>query len=421
MDYNTVSFFIIGTELTRGIIEDKHTATLALELSHLGFDVARSVIVPDDGSIEKMLDDCINDSDVVIITGGLGPTTDDMTRKIIAEAAGVSLVLSQPAWDALYRRVGENIHGANERQAYIPEGFKLLENPNGTAPGFLGYTRRGDRDVLLVSMPGPPREMQPMFFNLVLPYLARLRGHKSMVRDEYSVFLISESKLEELCNQCQMPGVIVGDRFQNYKISLYLSGGTEENRRTMERRLYELISEDLMVSGEHESFDLLCDYLREHGLTLSSAESCTSGWFAKQMTEVSGSSAWYWGGANTYSEDAKTKLLGVGKDLLAKYSVYSHECVKAMAEGILKLSGTDVAIAVSGVAGPSGGNAENGVGTVYFGLASKTMETQTVRLDFSLTRRDFIRKRSTIAASILALLYLKGERLLDRTKKWQYI
>lgn len=421
MTYSTVSLFIIGTELTRGIIEDKHTSRLCTELSHLGFDVLRSVIVPDDGSIEKMLDLCVSDSDVVIITGGLGPTSDDMTRRIIAEEAGVPLAKDKQAWDTLYKRVGERIHGANEQQTYIPQGFSLLENPLGTAPGFLGFVKKQDHDVLLISMPGPPREMQPMFYNLVLPYLSRLLGHTTPQRDEYSVYLIAESKLEELCDACKKPGVVWGTRFQPYKISLYLSGGTDSDRAQMEHDLRQVIGSELMVDGEHDSADVLCDYLREHGMTVSTAESCTSGLLSTLLTANPGSSSWYWGGAATYTEDAKIKLLDVPADLIDKHSVYSSECAAAMAEGIQKKADSDIAVAISGIAGPDGGSDENPIGTVYFGLASKNNKTQSVKLRFSSNGRDYIRRRAAVAATILAMIYLDGGQLLDRTSKWQYI
>lgn len=421
MKYNTVSLFIIGTELTRGIIEDKHTSRLCTELTHLGFEVLRSIIVPDDGSTEKMLDRCLADSDIVIITGGLGPTSDDMTRRIIADEAGVKLVLDQRAWDALYKRVGERIHGANERQAYIPEGFELLENPHGTAPGFMGYVKRSRRQVLMVSMPGPPGEMQPMFFNLVLPRLALLKGHLNPERDEYSVYLIPESKLEELCARFSRPGIIWGTRFQQYKISLYLSGGTDEDRRGMEADLKAAIGEDLIAEGERDIIDALCDRLKSHGMTISTAESCTGGWFSKTLTDRGGASQWYMGGVASYSEQAKAKLLGVPEKTMADYSVYSHQCAISMAEGVRRSLGSTIGVSITGVAGPDGGTTDNPIGTVYFGFAGQVLPSQSVRLSFSSLNRDYIRKRATVAAAVLTLMYLNGVSLLDRTSKWQYI
>ena len=161
------SFIIIGTELTRGIIQDSHGSLLSKELTHMGVHVSEIVIVPDDGSIEKILEALMRSNDVVIITGGLGPTSDDMTRPVIAEAAGVGLVRNPEAWSFLLGRLGDKAYGANERQAMIPEGFSIIENRNGTAPGFYGY----GNGTLLISLPGPPREMTPMLYDSVLPLL----------------------------------------------------------------------------------------------------------------------------------------------------------------------------------------------------------------------------------------------------------
>lgn len=421
MKYNNVSLFIIGTELTRGIIEDKHTSRICNELAHMGFEILRSIIVPDDGSIEKMLDFCILDSDVVIITGGLGPTSDDMTRKIIADEAHVELVKNAKAWDTLYQRVGERIRGANEQQTMIPKGFSLLENPFGTAPGFLGFVKKEGRDILIVSMPGPPREMQPMFFNLVVPYLSGLEGHNQEERDEFSVYLVAESKLEELCRQCARPGVAWGTRFQSYRISLYIFGGSAEDRHAMEDDLRNLVGKELMIDGDAECNDTLGDALAGEKMTVSTSESCTSGLLSVALTERSGASKWYWGGVSVYCEEAKTKLSGVPSDVIQKHSVYSHECVISMAEGIRSISETDLAIAVSGVAGPDGGTLDNPVGTVYFGFASKNKPSQSVKLVFSSNGRDYIRRRAVSAASILAFAYMQNEQLLDITSKWQYI
>jgi nicotinamide-nucleotide amidase len=176
-----------------------------------------------------------------------------------------------------------------------------------------------------------------------------------------------------------------------------------------------------MVDGEHDSADVLCDYLREHGMTVSTAESCTSGLLSTLLTANPGSSSWYWGGAATYTEDAKIKLLDVPADLIDKHSVYSSECAAAMAEGIQKKADSDIAVAISGIAGPDGGSDENPIGTVYFGLASKNNKTQSVKLRFSSNGRDYIRRRAAVAATILAMIYLDGGQLLDRTSKWQYI
>lgn len=432
MEYRSVSLFIIGTELTRGVIADKHGQLMATELSHLGYRVDRIVIVPDDGTIGTVLRESIEQSDVVLITGGLGPTSDDMTRQMIADIAGVPLVKDQVAWDELYQRVGERIYGANERQAMVPAGFERIPNPKGTAPGFKGYITvgsagsggladGGSRQVACAAMPGPPVEMHEMFFHQVLPWLGSLRGHDDTGRDEYSVFMIPESKLEDLFNSVAEPGVMMGDRFQEYRISLYLTGSDAEARRVTAKRLEDLFGPGLMVPGDVQAVDILSRYLEDHHLTVSCAESCTSGLAAKLLTDRAGSSSWFWGGAATYANDAKRTLLGVRQETLDTVGAVSEQCVREMAEGMLKVSGTDLAFSISGIAGPNGGTPDKPVGYVWFGFASRQYETQAVCLKMTSWGRDAVRRRAAVSALLLASLYINGVDLLDTIQHWQYI
>jgi len=311
---------------------------LASELSKIGYSVKRSVIVPDDGTIETSLKLGVNDSDVIIVTGGLGPTSDDMTRNIIASLAGVKLVKNQQAWDALYKRVGERIHGANEQQAFIPDGFEMIPNNNGTACGFKGTFVYNKREVFIACMPGPPVEMQPMLYENILPHLAKKTGFREPQRDEYTVFLIAEAKLEELCKKVAIEGVSWGTRFQAMRISLYISGDDAQARKVFIEKLRDLAGEALIVDGNFEAVDLITDYLKTNNKTISCAESCTCGLLAKTLTDKPGSSAWFWGGACTYSIEAKRRILGISDSI---QDPVTEQCAKEMAEGMLKLSGSD--------------------------------------------------------------------------------
>lgn len=413
-----VSLYIIGTELTRGIITDKHTQVITSELSKLGCNINRSVIVPDDGTIEKSINLGARDSDILIITGGLGPTSDDMTRNIVASLANVKLVKNQTAWDTLYKLVGDRIHGANEIQAFIPEGFDIIENHHGTACGFKGSFEKDGHKVLVICMPGPPAEMQPMFYESVLPYLSKISGHGNLERDEYSVFLIAEARLEELCKQVGVEGVAWGTRFQPMRISLYITGSDKESRLGFIKRLRALAGEGLIADGNVEAADLLTTYLKENHITISCAESCTCGLLAKTLTDTAGSSAWFWGGACTYSIEAKQKMLSISKDIT---DAVTDRCAKEMAEGILKVSCSDIAVSVTGYAGPSTENDTKPVGTVFFGFASKTMPTQVVGLKIFSNSRDGSRRRFTAAALVLANLYAHGKSLIDTVANWLYI
>ena len=421
MLYKTASLFVIGTELTRGVIADKHCQVVSSQLTQLGYRVERMVVVPDDGTIESALRACIDTSDVVILTGGLGPTSDDLTRSIVATLANVSLFRDPHVFEVLYARIGERIWGANEQQAMLPSGFESIPNPHGTAAGFRGFIPVGERSVACVAMPGPPREMDPMFFDAVLPWLAQLIGHNDFSRTEYSTFLLAEAKLEELCREVATEGIQWGTRFQDLKISLYLVGEGEDRRLEMAQRLRSLVGPSLVFDGDVMPASLLTDLLRSKGQTISCAESCTSGYVAKLLTDESGSSAWFWGGAATYSNEAKMKMLGVKESTLVAYGAVSGECAAEMAEGILHVSGTDYALSITGIAGPTGGSEEKPIGMVWLGFAAKGRATQTVRLQFTSWGRVSVRRKASVAALILASKYIDGDALLDTVGKWQYI
>ena len=421
MLYKTASLFIIGTELTRGVIADKHCQVVSSQLTQLGYRVERMVVVPDDGTIEGALRACLDTCDVVILTGGLGPTSDDLTRSIVASLAKVPLTRDQCAFEALYARIGERIWGANEQQAMLPSGFESIANPHGTAAGFKGFIPVGERSVACVAMPGPPREMDPMFFDAVVPWLAQLIGHDDFSRTEFSTFLLAEAKLEELCRQVASEGIQWGTRFQDLKISLYLVGSAEGQRQEMIQRLRSLVGPSLVADGDVMPANVLTDLLKAKGASISCAESCTSGYVAKLLTDESGSSAWFWGGAVTYSNEAKMKMLGVSERTITTYGAVSGECASEMAEGILKVSGTDYALSITGIAGPTGGSEEKPVGMVWLGFAAKGKPTQVVKLQFTSWGRVSVRRKASVAALILASKYINGDALLDTVRKWQYI
>ncbi len=421
MTYHSAALFIIGTELTRGVIADKHCQVLSSQLTQLGYRVDRMVLVPDDGTIAEVLEDCIAHCDVVLLTGGLGPTSDDMTRSIVASLAKVPLVRDQQTFERLYERIGERIWGANEQQTMIPEGFDAIPNPFGTAAGFRGFIPSGTRQIACVAMPGPPREMDPMFFDQVLPWLAQLIGHDDFSRSEYSTFLIPEAKLEELCKSVTFNGLTWGTRFQDLKISLYINGGSGEERTHMANLLRGVVGPSLVVDGDIMPSDLLTDLLLERKETISCAESCTAGFIAKLLTDQRGSSAWFYGGAVTYANEAKREMLGVSELTLDTHGAVSEACVREMAEGMLGRSGTDWALAVSGIAGPDGGSKEKPVGTVWFGFASKKRQTEAVCVHLSSWGRESVRRKASVVALILASRYIKGDCLLDTVDKWQYI
>lgn len=424
--YASVSVFIIGTEITRGIIADKHGQLIAKELTTLGYHVNRETIVPDDGSIAPLLTECVKHTDIVILTGGLGPTSDDMTRNVVAQLAGVPLERDEAAFEHLYGRIGERIYGANMRQVMFPRGFRVIENPKGTAPGFTGdipvLEASGEtRHVRCYAMPGPPVEMHEMFYHRILPELARLIGHEGVGRDEYSCFLTPESRLEDVCSECATDSILWGTRVQEHRISLYLNGGSAESRAQMANRISDRLGTGLLLPGDIEVVDLFTCLLEEKGYCVACAESCTGGLVSKLLTDREGSSAWFWGSVISYANEAKQRMLTVPEQTLLTHGAVSSQTVGVMAEHILQISESDMAISVSGIAGPDGGTPDKPVGTVWFGFAGAGRSTATIKLQISSFGRASVRKRAAIAAILLGYFFIIGDDLLDIVGTWQYI
>lgn len=420
MDYQNISLFVIGTELTKGIITDSHIKLMTSELTNIGYNILSATLLPDDGSILNSLKNCLDSSDIIIVTGGLGPTSDDITRNIIASLAGVNLTENQIELEKLKEKVGSNLNSANIRQIMIPEGFNPIKNENGTAPGFFGNIKKKERDIICVALPGPPKELQPMFYQSVLPYFKTLSGHNSDQRDEYSVFLIPEARLEECCKKYDSKNVLWATRFQSTKISLYLTGGTQDDRNNLINNLKKDFGEGIIVPGNFEAVDCLVETLKTKHFSVCTAESCTGGLLSKILTDKSGSSSWFWGGAATYSNDAKSKILKVDDDVLTNYGAVSKECAMQMADGIRNLSNSDLSISTTGFAGPTGGTEVDPIGTVWFGFSSSFRETAAVKIQFSIKSRDAIRRRASVAALILGNLYIAGVCILDIANSWQY-
>ena len=406
------SLIVIGSELTRGIIQDKHTILVSHELSKMGIHFSESVVIPDDGTIREVLGALLRNNDIVLLTGGLGPTTDDMTRLAIAEAAGTELERNQEAWTHLLETLKDRAYGANEKQAFIPKGFNLIPNPFGTAPGFWGKIN----DSLVVSMPGPPREMEPMFRSSVLPLLRRNLGMKEEERDEYSTFLISEAKLEELTKIAD-PNLDWGTRFQDYRISLYVSGGDETKRQEAIKKLRGMTGKDRVVDGDKTALGILVQELKDRVETISCAESCTGGLAASNLTSLPGSSSYMMGSVTSYFLSVKEKVLGVKKETLENHGAVSEECALEMAEGVRRVISSDWAFSITGVAGPDKSEGKE-VGTVCLGFSGKDRESVAVTIHLFSFGRESIRRRSTAAAFILMNAFMKGEDIKEIVRGW---
>lgn len=406
----------VGTELTEGIIQDSHIRYLSSELTSLGFSVCRGIQIPDNApQFHDELGRATGEASLVIITGGLGPTSDDLTREIVAEAAGVPLEFHQEVWDELVERFkGRRISDSNRKQATAPRGFALVPNQNGTAPGFHGEIG----EALVIALPGPPSELRPMFSQTVAPLLSRRFGSAS-ARDILwgTALMVPESNLEEALKAARRGDLRWGTRVDEDRIVFSLRGGNAEDREACLASLASSLGAARIRAGETRPAQLLSDALLSRAVTLVTAESCTGGLISKYMTDLPGSSRVYWGGYVSYSNEAKTSMLEVGGQLLSTSGAVSEDAVKGMALGALSRSTAGISVAVSGIAGPDGGSADKPVGTVWIAAALRGGAPAARLFTFSGSR-DMIRRRSAVAAMLFAESHLLGRDFLDSRTKW---
>ncbi|HET6449720.1 MAG TPA: nicotinamide-nucleotide amidohydrolase family protein [Spirochaetia bacterium] len=416
----TVVLLSAGTELTEGITQDSHVRFLASELTSLGFRVLRGLQVPDDVELFRAeLSRAVEQAGLVIVTGGLGPTSDDLSRELVAEAAGVPLDFHQEAWDAILARfAGRTVASTNRKQAMAPRGFTLLPNANGTAPGFHGPVG----GACVVALPGPPSELRPMFSTGVVPVLARLFGTGGVTDVLWgTALMVPESSLEEALRSgaagLGIQDIRWGTRVDEDRIAFSLRGGTPAGRDALFEALVSTLGQTRVRRGETRPAQLVTEALLERGARLVVAESCTGGLIAKYLTDLSGSSRVFWGGFLSYANEAKETLLGVDRRTLDEHGAVSEPVVIAMSEGARKSSGAEAAVAVSGVAGPEGGTPEKPVGTVWIAVSLKDGGSSAWRFAFSGSR-DMVRRRSAVAALLAVEARLRGREFLDTRMKW---
>lgn len=405
----------LGTEITSGIIKDTHGSFLGAELSAMGIQVDRTCQMRDDSNIIQMVQELVKEHDVLLITGGLGPTSDDLTREAIAHAAGIDLVFDESLWEALKQRFGLSKAEANRKQAMVPFGFQVLQNPNGTAPGIWGKVK----GHIICAMPGPPREMEPMFRESVRPLIADELELELPLETEASSFLIPEAMLEDVFLKKSFGKLQWRTRFQAYKISFYLMGGSRSQQEEFLTSLRAEFGEQLIRPGNVTAAGLAFKALQEKGLSFATAESCTGGMIGSMFTDIPGASECYWGGFITYDNQAKIKTLGLDAETIESKGAVSEEVVEQMALGTLHASTADVSVAVSGIAGPSGGTEQKPVGTVCIAVARRDGLIRSWRFHFG-SRRDIVRRRAAVAALLLVELAVREADRLDMVADWHY-
>ena len=412
----SVEIVTIGTEILLGHLLDTNSVYVASRLADHGVDVFAKHSVGDNADrLAAMLDDVLARADGAITTGGLGPTVDDLTKDAVGRAVGKPLVLHEPSLRAIEERFtvfGRPMTENNRRQAYLPQGCVVLDNPHGTAPGFVALR---DDGKFVACMPGVPREMKPMLDEKLVPWLVARFGLRSAI---YTKTLhtvgIGESQLDS----------IVEDLFsslENPKIAMLAHTGSVDVKvmakaesRAEADAMIAPVAEELrrrIPSGYFGDDDVtlpraIVDALRARGLRFATAESCTGGQVADALVSVAGASDVFRGGVVAYDNAVKTALLDVPEGTLDRFGAVSEETAVAMARGARARLGADVVISITGIAGPSGGSPEKPVGLVWFALAFGD-EVEAKRLTFPGTRAD-VRERATIAA--LSLVWRRLER-----------
>lgn len=406
-----------GTELTTGQCVDTNSAWLSAQLTPVGVHVVEHVTVGDDAAhLVSVIRRAIDIANLVIITGGLGPTLDDITREAIAAALGVPLFEDAEALAqirAFFERWQRPMPESNRGQAMIPRGCEIIPNPRGTAPGI--YHIHGDRR--LYAFPGIPAEMQVMFNETVLPKLRAAAGGATIASARLLCFGISEAKLGEVLSDLMRRGrnPAVGTTASHAILSVRVLayGPSPEEARELLRADTDEIRRRLgtIVFGEGDDTleAVVARLLIEQHKTIATAESCTGGLLAKRLTDIPGSSAYFLRGYVTYADDAKVELVGVPAELISQHGAVSEPVAKAMALGCRAAAGSDYALSITGIAGPTGGSPpEKPVGLVYIGLAhSAGVETLRFLCGEHLTR-DEIRDRSCKTALNLLRVRLLG-------------
>lgn len=387
-----------GTELLLGAVLNTHGAWLGRELLKYGLRVNRQMTVPDGDSIRDTLAESVKRADIIILTGGLGPTSDDLTREIVSELFQLPLSLDEKAMSvtrAYFQKRGIPMAASNVRQAMVPEGAEVLDNPNGTAPGL--FLPPSESRPALFLLPGPPSELYPMFECEVVPRLKVLCEQDGIVIPELLTIRtsgIGESLLHEKVDALlgKIAGLEVGYCARPGEVDVRLIGG-EEAVACGRNIVREYVSEYIVNETGEALEQTLVKALSAKGWKLSTAESCTGGLIAGLVTGAPGASSVFGFGWVTYANEAKTQELGVSPTILDSVGAVSREVAVAMAEGALRASGADVSVAVTGIAGPDGGTPDKPVGTVWIAWAQKDGCTVAKRKFYPGQQREIFRRR----------------------------
>ncbi len=397
-----IEIITVGDEILIGQIIDTNSAWMAAELTRHGFEIVAVTSVGDNAeNISQAIDIAFSRADIVLMTGGVGPTKDDITKKTLCDYFGTRLIFSNAVLENITQLFAHKNYTLNEltrNQAFVPENCTVIQNKTGTAP-LLWFERK---DKILVSMPGVPFEMKTAMTDEIIPRLKKRFLSIDYLKSSFLVSGITESglaiRLQDF--EAQLPENFSLAYLPSYGlIRLRLSVRGKENlpeMRFQKRKLRKVLRDFLVAESDEPLEALLGEALRKERLTLSTAESCTGGNIAHRITLVPGASEYYKGSIVAYHNDVKTSLLKVDKDVIKTHGVVSREVVEQMAQNASEQLKTECSIAVSGIAGPDGGTPEKPVGTVW--ICTRTnRETVTQKYQFGISREENINRTTNTA------------------------
>ena len=400
----------VGTELLLGHVTNTDARDISEMLSKIGINVKYHTVVGDNPErLRKCVETAKSRADIIITTGGLGPTCDDLTKQILAEAFGLRLVENKAEREGLYDyiRYGKKFTDNNFTQAMLPEGCTVFHNNCGTAPG-CGFEKDGK---IVVMIPGPPKECNAMFRESALPYLRKL-SEELIVSHSVRIFGLGEISVDDIfaeeMNRMTNPTMAPYAKECDCLLQITAKAKSVDEAEKMIAPVMEHVMQrlgDVVYGVDVECIEeSVIKLLREKNMTFSAAESCTGGELAKRFTDMPGASAFFKGGVVTYTNEAKAKLLGIDPALIEEKGAVSYEVAKAMAENVRALLGTDIGVGVTGLAGPDGDGVHE-VGTVFVSLAVEG-ETFVKELHMGAMRtRSFIRR-------------MAGNHIYDMMRRW---
>lgn len=400
----TVEFICVGTELLLGNIVNTNAAYLAEKCAGLGLSCYFQTVVGDNEErLSMVLETAVRRSDIVILSGGLGPTEDDLTKETAAKVCGKKLVLHEPSREAIrkyFEERGVEPTENNWKQAMLPEGCIVLDNRNGTAPGAIIETE----SAKVILLPGPPQELRPMFEESVEPYLSGLTARIICSRT-VKICGVGESRAETMVKDLidAQTNPTLATYAKLGEVHIRVTAGAEDRKSAMKlikpvvKELKNRFGNNIYTTEEDVTLEkAVVDLLQANDLSVTCAESCTGGLLSARLINVPGVSELYKSGVITYSNKAKRRMLNVKKSTLRKYGAVSEQTAEEMARGAALLAGADVSVAVTGIAGPDGGTEEKPVGLVYIACSVKG-DITVKKYNFS-GNRNIIREATVSAA-----------------------